>query len=165
MTSFAFRLARPSFVQAFYIMLMAATFVPSVSAHDFKSGSIEVEHPWSRATPTGAKVAAGYVVIANKSAEPDRLVSASAEISGRTEIHEMAVKDGLMTMRPLPDGVPVPAKGKVALKPASYHLMFFELKRPSKQGESFAGTLTFEKAGAVKVTFAVQAIGATGAEH
>lgn len=134
-------------------------------AHDFKSGGVELEHPWARATPAGAKVAAGYVAITNHAAAPDRLVSASAEIAGRTEIHEMAVKDGIMTMRRLPDGLPVPANGKAALKPSSAHLMFLELKRPLKQGESFDGTLTFEKAGTVKVTFAVQAVGSTGADH
>ena len=95
----------------------------------------------------------------------DRLVAATAEIAGRAEIHEMAVKDGVMTMRPVTGGVPVPAGGKVALKPGSYHLMFLDLKRPLKPGEQFAGTLTFEKAGPVAVTFAVQPIGATGAEH
>ena len=77
----------------------------------------------------------------------------------------MAVKDGLMTMRPVTGGVPVPPGGKVALKPGSYHLMFLDLKRPLKPGEQFAGTLTFEKAGPVAVTFAVQSIGATGPEH
>lgn len=44
--------------------------------------------------------------------------------------------------------------------------MFMDLKRQPKQGESFAGTLVFEKAGEVKVDFAVEAIGATApADH
>jgi copper(I)-binding protein len=73
----------------------------------------------------------------------------------------MAVKDGVMTMRQLPDGLPIPAKGAVALKPGSYHLMFLDLKHPLKKGEPFSGTLTFEKAGTVAVTFAVEDIGAT----
>jgi copper(I)-binding protein len=134
-------------------------------AHGFKAGGLEIEHPWSRATPPGAKVAAGYVTIENEGDAADRLLSATAEIAGRTEIHEMAVKDGIMTMRPLPDGVSVPAKGEARLAPSGIHLMFMDLKRQPKQGESFAGTLTFEKAGEVKVKFAVQSIGATDPDH
>ena len=77
----------------------------------------------------------------------------------------MAVRDGIMTMRELADGVAVPAKGEAKLAPSGLHLMFMDLKRPLKQGETFAGTLTFEKAGELKVEFAVQSIGATGADH
>ncbi len=146
-------------------LCLALPAIRFAATHEFKVGDIEIEHPWSRATPPGAKVAGGYAAIGNRTAKPDRLVSATAEIAGRTEIHEMAVKDGVMTMRGLADGVPVPAGGELALKPGGYHLMFFDLKRQLKQGESFAGTLTFEKAGTVKVNFAVEAIGATGAEH
>lgn len=135
------------------------------SAHEFKAGQIEIDHPWTRATPGGAKVAGGYVSLKNNGETADRLVSATAEIAGRTEIHEMAVKDGVMSMRPRPEGVEVPAGAEVALAPGSYHLMFFDLKTPPKQGQSFPGTLTFEKAGTVTVEFAVEAVGATKPAH
>jgi periplasmic copper chaperone A len=146
--------------------LLAAALAASAPAfaHEFKAGSLEIEHPWSRATPAGAKVAAGYVTIENDGAAPDRLVSATAEIAGRAEIHEMAVSDGVMKMRPVPQGVEIPAKAEAKLAPGGHHLMFFDLKRPLKQGEKFAGTLTFEKAGEVKVEFAVESIGATAPE-
>lgn len=134
-------------------------------AHEFKLGQLEVEHPWSRATPPGAKVAGGYLVIDNDGDTPDRLVSVTAEIAGRAEIHRMVETGGVMAMRRQDDGVAVPAKGALALKPGSYHVMFLELKRPLKQGETFAGTLTFEKAGSVDVQFAVESMGATGDEH
>ena len=47
--------------------------------------------------------------------------------------------------------------------------MFLGLKKPLKEGDTFAGTLTFEKAGTVAVTFEVRGVGAAapdaGAEH
>ncbi len=131
-----------------------------VCAHEFKAGAIEIGHPWSRATPGGAAVAAGYLILKNQGDAADRLVSASAEIAGRTEIHEVTMADGVMQMRPLPDGVPVPAHGEAVLKPGGMHLMFLELKRPLKEGESFPGTLNFEHAGSVAVTFKVEKPGA-----
>jgi len=48
----------------------------------------------------------------------------------------------------------------VALEPASYHLMFEDLKRPLKDGETFSATRAFEKAGEVDVTFDVKGLGA-----
>ena len=39
--------------------------------------------------------------------------------------------------------------------------MFEGLKRPLKEGETFSGTLTFEKAGTVSVTFDVKGLGAS----
>ncbi len=136
-----------------------------VLAHEFKAGDIEIEHPWARATPAGAKVGGGYLTIGNEGAEPDRLVSVTAEVAGRAEIHEMAVKDGVMTMRPVSGGVEIPAGGTVAMKPGAVHLMLMDLKRPLVAGQSFTGTLTFEHAGTVTVTFAVEAMGATDPGH
>lgn len=149
-------------------MLAAAAFsacalvfsAQALMASDFKAGPIEIDHPWSRATPNGAKVAGGFLVLKNTGATPDRLVSATAPFAGKVEIHEMAVNNGIMTMRPLDKGLEVPAGGTVALKPGSYHIMFTDLKQPLKEGELVDGTLTFEKAGTVKVQFKVEGIGA-----
>ena len=69
-----------------------------------------------------------------------------------------------MTMRPLPDGLEIPAGGEVKLEPGSYHLMFKELRAPAAAGQKFPGTLTFEKAGTVKVEFAVEKAGGA-ADH
>lgn len=130
-------------------------------AHDFKAGPLTIGHPWARATPPGAKVAGGYLTIENTGAEPDRLIAATVEIAGRAEIHEMAVVDGVMKMRPLDNGVEIPAGGSVELKPGGYHLMLMDLKQPLKEGEGFSGTLTFEKAGTVDVAYDIESIGAT----
>ncbi len=152
-------------VIAFCLMLLFAMSQPLL-AHEFKLGDLEIKHPWSRATPQGAKVAAGYLVIGNTGAEADRLVSATTEIAGRTEIHEMAVDAaGVMTMRPLPNGLAIPAGGEASLEPGSIHMMFLDLKRQIKEGETFPGTLTFEKAGTVNVEFAVEAMGGGGGDH
>ncbi len=138
--------------------------VPGLAlAHDHvvKAGSLEIVHPWSRATPGGAKVAAGYVTVNNTGATADRLLAAAAdEVAAKVEIHEVAMKDGVMSMKRV-DGIAVPAGGSLTLKPGSWHIMFMDMKRPLTQGEVFAGSLTFEKAGTVAVKFTVEALGAT----
>ena len=77
-----------SAVFAFALLFVGAH---SALAHEFKAGDIEIEHPWSRATPAGAKVAGGYFTIVNKGSAPDRLLSIASDISGKAELHEMGV--------------------------------------------------------------------------
>jgi copper(I)-binding protein len=135
------------------------------AAHDFKVGSIEVDHPWTRATPKGASVAGGYVKITNKGTQPDKLVGGSAEGAGRFEIHEMIMEGGIMKMRPVSGGLTIKPGESVELKPGSYHLMLMDLKSQLQQGKSVKGTLVFEKAGKVDIEYAVEAAGSTPKGH
>jgi len=134
-------------------------FAFTASAHDYTKGSLHIEHPWSRATPKGASVGAGYLVIENRGSAADRFISASAEIAGRAEFHEMAVTDGVMRMRPLPNGVEIAPGMSAKFEPGGLHLMFVDLKRPLEKGERIKAILNFEKAGAVEVEFVVEAMG------
>ncbi len=70
----------------------------------FTKGDIVVESPWSRATPGGADVAAGYLVITNKGVQADRLLSFKTEVAAQPEVHEMSNEGGVMKMRALPKG-------------------------------------------------------------
>ncbi|CCD91213.1 conserved exported hypothetical protein [Bradyrhizobium sp. ORS 375] len=135
---------------------------PAVFAADIKAGDLVISQPWSRATPGGAKTGAGYLTIQNKGSAPDRLVAVSGDIAGRIEVHEMAVNNGVMTMRPLEKGLEIEPGKTVALAPGGYHLMLMELKSPLKQGDKLPVTLEFEKAGKVAVTLDVQPVGAKG---
>ena len=134
-------------------------------AHGYKVGSLEIGHPWARATPKGAAVAGGYMTITNNGAEPDRLTAFSSPAADRFEIHEMSMDGGVMKMRALPKGLEIKPGEKVELKPGSYHLMFMQLKQPFEKDKRVKGTLTFEKAGTVEVEFAVEAVGASPSGH
>lgn len=122
-------------------------------------GDLKIENATSRVTPAGAKVGAGYMTISNTGTTADRLVSLSSPAADKVEIHEMAMKDGVMTMRELPGGLPVDSGKVVTLKPGGYHLMLMGLKAPLRQGDKVPVTLTFEKAGTTGITLDVQAIG------
>lgn len=154
-----FHLTRRTIIAA---AIATAALAGAAVAHDFKAGTLQIDHPWSRATPGGATVAGGYLVVKNTGTAPDRLVAATAPFAGRVEIHEMSMKDGVMVMRPLPDGLAIPAGGSLELKPGGYHIMFLDLKAPLKEGTLVDGTLTFEKAGTVPVQFKVEGMGAQG---
>ena len=136
-----------------------ATLIAASAAFAQGNGpSIAVEQPYARATPAGAQTGAVYMTLDNKSHVADRLTAASSDVAAKLQIHEMAVVNGVMQMRQLADGLPIPADGSVALKPGSYHVMLIGLKKPLTAGESFPLTLTFEKAGNISVTVPVQAM-------
>jgi periplasmic copper chaperone A len=135
-------------------------FVVPALAQGASNTSITVEQPWARATPSGAKTGAIYMTLDNKSGTADRLTGASSDVAEKLQIHEMRVENGVMQMREISGGLPIPADGSVVLKPGSYHVMLIGLKKPLSVGEKFPLTLTFEKAGNISVTVPVQAMGA-----
>ena len=149
-------------------ILLAVAFaliVSSASAHEYKAGSIEIKHPWARATPKGSEVAGGYMKLINTGKEADRLIGGTNAAAGKFEIHEMSMEGGVMKMRMLPNGIEIKPGQTVELKPGSYHLMFVGLKQPFEKGKRVKGTLQFEKAGKVDVEYAVEAVGGSPGAH
>lgn len=128
-----------------------------------RAGDIEINSPWLRATPKGASVAAGYATITNKGTVADTLVGASLPMAKVGEIHEMSMTGGVMKMRRLDKGLPIPAGKSVTLSPGGYHLMFLKPSQVLKEGETIKGELTFEKAGKITVDFPVAGLGAKAA--
>ena len=142
--------------------VLVSALATSAFAGDVKLGDLTILAPWSRATPKGADVAVGYLVIRNDGAAPDMLTGGSAAFADAVELHEMSVDKGVMRMREFPDGLVIPAHGQVTLKPNGFHLMFAGLKRALIKGETVKVSLTFAHAGAISVDFPVRAIGAAG---
>lgn len=134
---------------------------PQTGGDTLKVGDLVVASPWTRATPGGAKIAGGYLRITNNGNAADRLINVVSAGADRVEIHEMSMTDGVMKMRPLPDGLTVKPGETVELKPGGFHMMFMDIKQPLKQGDTLKATLTFEKAGKLDVSFDVNAMGAT----
>ena len=143
------------------LALLAAACLPA-AAQETKVGDLTLSDLWIRATPPKAPSAAGYFTITNSGKEVDRLIAASSTLAGKAELHQMAMKGGVMTMRPIKGGITIPAGGKVTLAPDGLHLMFAGLKGDLKEGGTFPVTLTFEKAGKVDTALPIVAIGAKG---
>jgi copper(I)-binding protein len=139
---------------------LAAT---SAHARDYKAGALDIADPWSRATPKGASVAAGYMKISNTGTAPDLLISGSSEIAPTFEVHEMTMENGVAKMRQVKGGLEIKPGETVELKPGSFHVMFVGLKKPLSAGEHVKAVLVFEKAGTVNVEYEVRATGAAPA--
>jgi periplasmic copper chaperone A len=142
--------------------LVSTLFATPGRAEEVKAGDLVISQAWSRATPGGAKIGGGYLTIENKGSTSDRLIGGTWNTGAKVEVHEMAVNDGVMTMRPLDQGLVIEPGKIVKLAPGGTHLMLFDLKSPLKQGEKVSVDLEFEKAGKVTVSLDVQSVGAQG---
>jgi copper(I)-binding protein len=145
---------------AFLLAGLVGLFVTAASARDYKLGSLEIIDPWSRATPKGASVAAGYMKITNTGTAPDRLISGSSDVAPAFEVHEMTMEKDVARMRPVKGGLEIKPGETVELKPGSIHIMFVGLKKLLAAGDHIKATLMFEKAGKVEVEYDVRAMGA-----
>jgi copper(I)-binding protein len=120
---------------------------------------VSVENAWARATPPGARIAAGYLTVRNAGAA-DRLVSASSAAAEKVETH-VTIKEGDVSRMRQVKGHDVPAKGALELAPGGAHLMLVNIKAPLKEGDKVPLVLRFQKAGEVRTELAVRALGST----
>lgn len=126
-----------------------------ISACSRYSGELTIQDAWSRSARAGENGAA-YFVIENGTADDDTLLSVSSEIASATEVHmSMADGNGVMSMQ-MQGSVPVPARNQVEFKPGALHVMFVNLTRELKIGNTFMLTLRFKNAGEMTVPVEVK---------
>ena len=127
-------------------------------------GLLEVHKPWVRegSPPLPSSVAGAFLSIMNKGTDHDRLVAAASPLAERIELYGIKVVDADIEMRPLAAGVAIQAGHTTTLKPRGYHLLLQGVTTPLAKGSTLPVTLTFEKAGAVVVDFAVEEPGPIG---
>jgi copper(I)-binding protein len=121
------------------------------------AAAIVVSHAWIAAPPTGAPTAAAYATVTNDGKAPDALIGAETPAADGLKLHSMSMADGIMRMRPA-TSVAIAPGATLSLNPGgAYHFMLMRPKHPLKAGDRIPATLIFDKAGAVKTVFVVQA--------
>lgn len=116
---------------------------------------ITVNNAWVRFSVKGMTASGAFLDIANNSDSSDTLVAVSSPIAEYSEIHESFNKDGMMSMRPLTHGLPLPAKQVTHLQPGGAHIMFMNLKQPLQAGTSIPIKLLFKHHAPVSLTVPV----------
>jgi copper(I)-binding protein len=145
------------------VLVLLATAV--MAACGAPSGpSIKVDDVWARPAMAMAETeqAAGegmgmagtgavFMHVVNEGKEADRLVGGETDVAKAVEIHETVMQGEVMKMQMLPDGLLIPARGEVQLKPGSYHVMLIGMQRDLAPGDTFTLELHFEKTGTITV--------------
>jgi copper(I)-binding protein len=125
-------------------------------AHDYKAGSLTIEHPYTTATP--GSNAAAYLTVRNDGAEADRLIGAKGDLAASVELHTSSDASGAMQMRQV-EAIDIPAGQSVSLKPGGDHIMLIGLTAKLTENGMVPLTLVFEKAGEVQVELDIEAAG------
>ena len=136
------------------LALLLAVALP-VHAHDYWLADVHVIHPWARATPPGAPTGAVYVRLEKRDPGTARLLSASAEVADKAELHTHLTEDGVMKMRPV-DAIEVAQGAPAELAPGGLHVMLVGLKQPLVDGMKFPMDLEFEGLGKVTIQVHVE---------
>ena len=116
---------------------------------------ITVHAVWSRPATPGLPTGVAYLTL--RATAADRLTGASSPKAGRVSLHHSVMKDGVMSMQAVPDGLELPPGRAVVLAPGGYHLMLDGLKGGLKVGETYPLTLRFAHAKPMTVRVQVQA--------
>ena len=124
---------------------------------------LSLSRPWARPDRAIPTQAGGFFTVRNAGAA-DRLVAAASPLADTVEIHAIRVVGADILIRPLPNGLALPADSTVELKPRGYHLLLTGMKARPAVGSRLPVTLTFEKAGRIEVELAVEAPGLVGHE-
>jgi periplasmic copper chaperone A len=103
------------------------------------SADVTVTEAWARGTVPAQKATGAFMKI--RSSDEAKLVSATSPAAKIVEVHEMTMKDNVMSMRAI-DALPLPAGQVVELKPGGYHVMLIDLVKPLGKGEKVPVTLT-----------------------
>jgi periplasmic copper chaperone A len=96
-------------------------------------------------------MAAGFLLVKNSGDATDRLTSVTSALSDHVSIHETQNR----TMR-MVSSLEVPAGGELDLGRGGNHIMFTDLKKQPRQGETVSVKLHFEKADPITVGIPVK---------
>jgi copper(I)-binding protein len=137
-------------------LTLAAFLFVALAVWAEQGTGIDVSETWARPTIGKGRITAAYMKIHNLGTDADTLRGASSPKAARVEIHETEMTDqGVMKMRPLGDGLTLPAGETATLKPGGTHIMVMGLDSALAKGATLPLTLEFEKAGQVELSVPV----------
>jgi len=143
----------------------ASGIASAMGDHGHKAGNLVIGEATIRATVGSMTATGGYVTITNNGKSDDRLIFVSASFAKMSEIHMMENDNGVMKMRPMPNGAIIPAGGRLMLKPGGKHMMFMGVKGALAPESEHSLTLTFANAGEVVINAIVKRPGDLHAGH
>ena len=139
-----------------FLFLLILIFSSSESISDtitFKG--LILSNFWIKNVIANSKTTSGYIKIENKNEKNERLISVESNFSKRTELHYMNIKNDIMIMKHLEDGVLIKSKSQINLKPGSFHIMFIDLTKSFNKTSNQKVKFNFENAGSIIINMPI----------
>jgi protein SCO1/2 len=126
----------------------------AASEGESPGGAVDIVDPVIPRPPTATSTAL-YATLHNRGPEADTLLDIATPAAARASLHEMVMEGGMMRMRPMAAGLPLPAGVTVRLEPGASHGMLEGLIAPLEVGGTILVTFRFARAGDVQVSVRV----------
>ena len=110
---------------------------------------------WIKNVIANSKTTSGYIKIENKNEKNERLISVESNFSKRTELHYMNIKNDIMIMKHLEDGVLINSKSQINLKPRNFHIMFIDLSKSFNKTSNQKVKFNFQNAGSIIINMPI----------
>ncbi len=134
-------------------LVLAACMALPVASIAGGSNGVEVSEGWARGFTARTDAGAAYVTIHNHTAG-DRLIAVETPVAEEAFLRAPVEQNGRTDLVAQTD-MAVPGSTVTRLHPRGTHIMLKGLKHHIKLGEIFPVTLTFERAGPVRVNVVV----------
>ena len=133
-----------------FILLSSQSFSETIT---FKG--LVLSDFWIKKVIANNNITAGYIKIENKNEKNERLISVVSDFSKRTELHYMSIKNDIMIMKHLEDGMLIKSKSQINLKPRSFHIMFIDLTKSFNKTSYQKVKFNFENAGSIIINMPI----------
>ena len=133
-----------------FILLSSQSFSETIT---FKG--LVLSEFWIKKVIANNNVTAGYIKIENKNKKNEHLISVEADFSKRTELHDMYIKNDIMIMKHLEEGVLIKSKSQLDFRPGSFHIMFIDLTKSLKKSKLQKVKFNFKNAGSIVVNMPI----------
>jgi len=133
-----------------FILLSSQSFSETIT---FKG--LVLSEFWIKKVIANNNVTAGYIKIENKNKKNEHLISVEADFSKRTELHDMYIKNDIMIMKHLEEGVLIKSKSQLDFKPGSLHIMFIDLTKSLKKTKLQKVKFNFKNAGSIVINMPI----------
>lgn len=143
-------LARRKLLAGAWAAFAIATSARSTLGHDKRQDDLHIGHPWAPPAAAGG-TAEIYFAIVNRGSRMDRLVGAETPVAAQAMLAE-TTEDGVVRR----DGIDLPPRRPVPLRPGRLHVRLDGLKRMLSAGDTFPLTLRFAASAPVEVTVLVE---------
>ena len=143
------------------VTLLATGTAPAANkGGPWKLGDIVVEQAWARLAPGGAGTGSVYLTVHNKSGQDDLLLAVDSNVAESTAVYSTEVKDGVVSMNPMPMGVNLPSHGELVMRPGGIHIMVTGVSKNTKVGDLMPVKMVFRDAGSLDFEVPVVPLGA-----
>lgn len=114
-----------------------------VSTSAMAQDTLSISDARAKASIPGSQNGVAFATLENLSSTPITIHQVTSDISKMTQIHTHEMRDGMMSMKHVPELTIAPSE-QVVFQSGGYHFMLMGLKKPLVEGQTFNLTISYD---------------------